>query len=55
LDFKNVIVRLGMVVHVYNPIPQKQRQEDCELQASMGYIARPCLEKENVIAKFTGE
>jgi hypothetical protein len=31
------------VVHICNPRLRKQKQEDHEFQANMGYIARPCL------------
>jgi hypothetical protein len=33
----------GVVVHTYNPSPQKAKQEGSKFEASLGYIARPCL------------
>jgi hypothetical protein len=32
-------------VHICNPAFERLRQEDCELQSSLGYWARPCLKE----------
>jgi hypothetical protein len=37
--------KLGMVAHVCNPRIWEAEQIDCELEASLSYIARPHLKK----------
>jgi hypothetical protein len=34
-----------MVVHAYNLVLGRLRQEDYKFQVSLGFIARPCLKK----------
>jgi hypothetical protein len=36
-----------MVEHAYNSSTWRQRQEDLEFKANLGYITSPCLKKEN--------
>jgi hypothetical protein len=34
-----------MMVHSYDPSTQEAEAGDCKSEASVGYIARPCLKK----------
>jgi hypothetical protein len=36
-------------MHVCNPSSLRLRQEDIELEASLGYLKRPCLKKQTNI------
>jgi hypothetical protein len=45
--FNKTKVSLGMVRHVCNPSTWEQRQEECEFEYSLSYIARSCLKKQN--------
>jgi hypothetical protein len=36
-----------MVVHFFNPVLGRLRQEDHKFKANVGYIGRPCLKKQN--------
>jgi hypothetical protein len=38
-----MVMRLGTVVHVYNPSIQEAEAGRCEFKASLGCVARPCL------------
>jgi hypothetical protein len=37
---------LGMVVYVCIPALWRMRQEDCNIEANLDYIARPCHQKQ---------
>lgn len=39
--------KLGMLLHVWSPSPQRLIQEDYEFEASLLDIARPCLKRQN--------
>jgi hypothetical protein len=39
------LAKLNMFVHTYNPSTEEVRQEDCKLEISLGYIARPVSKK----------
>jgi hypothetical protein len=39
------MLQLGVVVHTYNLSTGRQKWEDCELKASLGYTVRPCFKK----------
>jgi hypothetical protein len=44
IQFKTLSSEPGVVVHTFViPALRRLRQEDCELQARLSYIARPCL------------
>jgi hypothetical protein len=38
---------IGIMAHTCNPSTQKQDQENCKLEASLGHIARLCFKKTN--------
>jgi hypothetical protein len=38
-------MKLGMVVHAYNPTLRKWRQEDCEFEANLDSTVRPYSQK----------
>jgi hypothetical protein len=40
-----------MMAHAYNPAIRKLKCEDCEFQASLGYIGRICLKKKKKKSK----
>jgi hypothetical protein len=36
----------GVVVNTYNPARRRLRKDDRKFEASLGFLARPCLKKE---------
>jgi hypothetical protein len=38
-----------MVVHTCNPCSQEVKEGDCESEASLGYLVRPCLQSQNIL------
>lgn len=46
---------IGMVVPDCNPSIGRQRQEDHKLQASMGYLVRPYLQRKNKMGRLALE
>jgi hypothetical protein len=43
ISFKKYWIQSDMVAHACNCVYQRLSQEDCELEASLGYTARPYL------------
>jgi hypothetical protein len=44
-----------MVVHICNPALRRLRQEDCEFEPSLAYMARRCLKKTKKKKKMVQE
>jgi hypothetical protein len=43
-----------MVVHNYNSSTGKAETGDCEFQASLEYVVRPCLLKKKKVKPYSG-
>jgi hypothetical protein len=43
--FASLLIEPGVVVHTCSPCTQELKQEENKLEASLGYIVKPCLKK----------